>query len=283
VRNLQEAGAALEHPAGDDGQYVWDEFPHAIEYLVYAYLQQGADDAAAEQVERLLSTENLHPTFKTAFHLSSIPARYALERWAWEEAAALSPRPYDALQWERFPWPESVTWFARGLGAAHLGQLGKVERALERLGELEQAADQAGEALFTNQIRVLRLALSAWQAHVQGNDDLALEQMQAAAELEVATPKHPVTPAPTLPADELLGDLLMESGKPEQALAAYERSLELHPNRLNSMLGAARAAQALDDEQAARKFHAALEEMAVKESNRAALTETLANAKAGGG
>ena len=273
--NLQAAEAALAHPAGDDGRYVWDEFPHAVEYLVYAHLQQGADEAAAEQLERLQSTEHLDPTFKTAFHLSSIPARYALERGAWEEAAALPPRPHDALQWDRFPWPESVTWFARGLGAAHLGRLDDTERALERLGELEQAADQAGEALFTNQIRVLRLALSAWQAHARGQEDLAIEQMQAAAELELATPKHPVTPAPTLPADELLGDLLMESGRPEQALAAYERSLELHPNRLNSLLGAARAAQALEDEETAREFYAALTAMAVGESNRAGLKEAL--------
>jgi len=91
--NLKAADAALEHPAGDKGQYVWDEFPHAIEYLVYAYLQQGDDSAAAEQLKRLTSTKNLHPTFKTAFHLSSIPARYALERGDWQEATELVPRP----------------------------------------------------------------------------------------------------------------------------------------------------------------------------------------------
>ena len=274
--NLQAADAALEHSAGDDGQYVWDDFPHAVEYLVYAYLQQGADDEAERQLERLRSTERLHPTFKTAFHLASIPARYALERRAWHEAAELAPRPYDALDWDRFPWPESVTWFARGLGAAHLGRLDDVERALERLGELEQAADQAGEELFTRQIRVLRLGVSAWLAHVQGNQDLALEQMQAAAELELSTPKHPVTPAPTLPADELLGDLLMERDQPEQALAAYQRSLELHPNRLNSMLGAARAARALKDEEKARTFYAASMQIAVRASNRADIEEASA-------
>ena len=271
--NLQAADAALEHAAGDEGQYVWDEFPHAVEYLVYAYLQQGADDEAERQLERLRSTERLHPTFKTAFHLSSIPARYALERRAWQEAAELAPRPYDALEWDRFPWPESVTWFARGLGAAHLGRLDDAERALDRLGELEQAADQAGEELFTRQIRVLRLAVSAWLAHVQGKEELALEQMRAAAELEVSTPKHPVTPAPTLPADELLGDLLMERGKPDEALAAYERSLELHPNRFNSIIGAARAARALEDEDTTRKFYAALVQMALRDSSRAEFKE----------
>jgi tetratricopeptide (TPR) repeat protein len=278
--NLQAADAALEHPAGDDGQYVWDEFPHAIEYLVYAYLQQGADDAAAKQIERLRATAALHPTFKTAFHLASIPARYTLERRAWQEAAELAPRPYDALEWDRFPWPEAVTWFTRGLGAAHLDRLGDAERALARLGELEQAADRAGEELFTRQIQVLRLAVSAWLAHVQGKEDLALEQMQAAAELELSTPKHPVTPAPTLPAEELLGDLHMESGRPEEALAAYRRSLELHPNRLNSLIGAARAATALGNEEEAEAIHAALTKLGVRASDRPGLQEAVGEMKA---
>ena len=268
--NLKAADAALEHPAGDGDQYVSDEFPHPTEYLVYAYLQQGADDAAAQQLERLRSTARLQPTFKTAFHVSSIPARYALERRAWNEAADLVPRPYDGLQWERFPWPEAVTWFARGLGAAQLGRPEDAERALARLSELEQAADRAG---FTRQIRVLRLATSAWLAHVQGQDEPALEQKQAAAELEGSTPKHAVTPAPRLPAEELLGDLLMELGRPEQALAAYERSLELHPNRFNGMLGAARAARALEDEATAARFYSALVQVAVRDSKRAGLKE----------
>jgi tetratricopeptide (TPR) repeat protein len=278
--NLKAAAAALEHRAGD-GHHVWDEYPHALEYLVYAYLQQGADDAAAQQLERLRATEHLEPTFKTAFHLSSIPARYALERRAWQEAAELVPRPSDAIAWDRFPWPESVTWFARGLGAAQLGRLDDAERALGRLVELEQAAEKAGEELFTRQIRVLRLAVSAWLAHARGQEELALEQMQAAAALETATPKHAVTPAPTLPADELLGDLLMARGMPEQALAAYQRSLELHPNRFNSMLGAARAAQALDDEGSAREFYANLIALSVPRSERAGLKEAGSHMKPG--
>jgi len=278
--NLKAAEAALEHPAGD-GQHVWDEYPHAIEYLVYAYLQQGADQTAERQLERLRATEHLEPTFKTAFHLSSIPARYALERQAWQEAAVLDPRPSAAIAWDRFPWPESVTWFARGLGAAQLGRLTDAEGALDRLGELEHAAEQAGEELFTRQIRVLRLAASAWLAHARGQDELALEQMQAAAELETSSPKHAVTPAPTLPADELLGDLLMARGTPKEALAAYERSLELHPNRFNSLLGAARAARALEDETTARRFYAALVQMGARESDRAGLKEASTYVKAG--
>ena len=89
--NMLAAEAALEHPAGDHGEFVWDEFPHAIEYLVYAYLQKGGDEAAAAQLKRLRATARLQPTFKTAFHLASTQARYALERRAWNEAALISP------------------------------------------------------------------------------------------------------------------------------------------------------------------------------------------------
>ncbi|MEX2180321.1 MAG: hypothetical protein WD801_16520 [Gemmatimonadaceae bacterium] len=104
--NLLAAEAALEHPAGDRGQYVWDEFPHAIEYLVYAYLQQGADDEALAQLTRLHGTPRLEPTFKTAFHLTSTQARYTLERRAWREAALLVPREASGLDWDRSPGPK---------------------------------------------------------------------------------------------------------------------------------------------------------------------------------
>ncbi len=271
--NLKAAKAALEHPVGDNGQYVWDEFPHAIEYLVYAYLQQGNDSAAEAQFKRLTSTENLHPTFKTAFHLSSIPARYALERRDWQQAVELVPRLYDTLDWDHFPWPEAVTWFAKGLGAAHLGRIAEAQHAYKRLLELEGAADKAGEKLFTRQIRILRLAVSAWTAHLQGKEEQALQLMGKAAELEVTTPKHPVTPATTLPVYELLGDLLIELTKPAKALTAFERSLELYPKRFNSLLGAARAAKVLEDKQTAQKYYAELLAISADESKRAGVQE----------
>jgi hypothetical protein len=125
--NLKAAEAALEHPAGENGEFVWDEFPHAIEYLVYAYLQKGAHDEAAAQLKRLLGTARLEPSFKTAFHLASTQARYALERHAWNEAALIAPREPASLDWNRFPWPEAIAQFAHGLGAVHLGKLDAAE------------------------------------------------------------------------------------------------------------------------------------------------------------
>ena len=253
--NLKAAEAALEHPAGPQGELVWDEFPHAVEYLVYAYLQKGADSGAAEQLNRLRTTARLEPTFKTAFHLSSTQARYALERRAWNDAALLAPREPANLDWDRFTWPEAIVLFARGLGAAHLGKVDQTKAAGERLGKLEDATRKTGEELFARSIQVLRLELNAWLAHVEGRRESSVALMREAAELETSTPKHAVTPGPTLPAYELLGDLLMEQKQPAEALVAYKRSIELYPKRFNSLVGAARAARDAGDETLARAFY----------------------------
>jgi hypothetical protein len=259
--NLLAAEAALEHPAGDQGQYVWDEFPHAIEYLVYAYLQKGADDQAAAQLTRLLSNRDLEPTFKAAFHLASTRSRYALERRAWVEAAVLAPREPAALDWDRYAWPEAIVQFARGLGAAHLGRLEVSRPALARLEALEASARAGGEELFARNIQVLRLELGAWIAHVEGRRDAGLALAREATTLEESTPKHAVTPGSILPAHELLGDLQMEQARPGDALVSYQRSIELYPGRLNALLGAARAARASGEAALARGYYQALIEL----------------------
>ena len=271
--NELAAQAALATPAGEHGEFIWDEFAHAIEYLVYAWLQEGADDSAAVAVERLRTTTRLEPTFKTAFHLASTQARYALERQAWNEAVALVPREPATLDWNRFPWAEAITRFARGLGAAHLGDLRESKMNAARLDSLEEKARTSGEDLFTRNIRVLRLELNAWIAHTGGEGDSSLVLMRNAAALEVSTPKHAVTPGPLLPAFELLGDLLMEEKRPAEALAAYRRSLELYPRRFNSLLGAARAARASGDQSLAGQFYRELIAVAARGSNRPGLEE----------
>lgn len=271
--NLKAAEAALETPAGEHGELVWDEFPHAIEYLVYAYLQQGRDDDALAQAERLRATERLEPSFKTAFHLASTQARCALERRDWARAAAIVPRQPAALDWDRFPWAEATAVFARGLGLARTGRPADAAASVERLGALEAASAAAGESLFTRNIRVLKLELSAWRAEAEGRGDAALALMREAAELEAATPKAAVTPGPTLPGFEQLGDLLAARGRAGEAHAAYRRSLELYPRRFNSLLGAARAADAAGDHAAARVLAAELLEVAPRGTRQPALSE----------
>lgn len=260
--NLRAADAALLHPTGKNGELVWDEFPHAIEYLVYAYLQQGADESAREQLKRLLSTRDLEPSFKTAFHLASTQARFALERRAWDEAANIASRSPAYLPWDRMMWPEAIQHFASGLGAVHVRRPARAEAARARLAELERSASAAGEALFARNIEVLRLELDAWAVHAEGEGTRSIELMRRAAELEGSTPKHAVTPGPTLPAYELLGDLYLEQNEPAKALEAYDKSLELYPARFNSLLGAARSARANRDNTKARRYYARLLEVA---------------------
>ncbi len=271
--NIKAANAALDFPAGDHGQYVWDEFPHAIEYMMYAYLQMGADDSAATQLKRLRETESLQPSFKTAFHLSSTRSRYALERQAWTEAAAIVPREPGTVNWDRFPWPEAISWFAHGLGSVHVGDSTGAKQSLDRLEELEGVAANAHEELFRRNTGVLRLELAAWLLDSQGMKDSSVTLMTQAAQLEASTPKHPVTPGGTLPAYELLGDLLLGQGKPSEAFSAYTRSLEMYPGRFNSLLGAARSARAIGSVQSAGRFYRQLADGTSAQSKREGLRE----------
>lgn len=271
--NMRAADAAMKYPAGEKGQFVWDEFPHAIEYLVYAHLQQGDDLAAAAQIARMRGTSHIEPSFKTAFHHASTQARYALERRDWTAAALIVPRAPDWIAWDRFAWPEAIAQFAHGLGAARTGKLDAADAASARLVALDAAMVNAKEDLFARNIRVLRLELDAWTLHARRRNTSAVEVMREAEELEAATPKHAVTPAPILPAAEQLGDLLMGLGKPQQAMAAYRRSMERYPQRFNSVLGAARAAHASGDAAQAQTFYRSLLEFAADASPREALAE----------
>jgi len=243
--NLRAAKAALQYPAGEKGEFIWDEFCHAMEYLIYGYLQKGDERSAAAQLHRLQSTKRLEPSFKTAFHLMSTQARVALERHAWKEATQIKLREPAELDWDRYPWAEAVGRFARGLGAAHLGNINDAKTESERIKESEAATEKMGEGLFARNIRMLRLELDSWIAQVEGQKEQSVALMQEAAALEATTPKHPVTPGPTLPAEELLGDLLMELKDFRGALAAYRRSLASYPQRLNSLKGAAQAGRAM--------------------------------------
>lgn len=271
--NIRAAEAALAQSAGPNGEYVWDEFPHAIEYLTYAYLQQADDNAAAESIRRIRAVPNLQPTFKTAFHLASTAARYALERKAWDEAVTLAARPSDRLQWDRFPWPEAISVFARGFGAARTGDLQTAEQSSRRLSDLVEQAQRSGEAVFVAPIEIMRLELRAWYEKESGDSERALELMSEAVELEERTPKHPVTPGVILPAKELLGDLHLSLDDPAGALVAFRAADAEVPGRFNTILGLARSYAALGDEEAAEGFYARLLAVAPAGSHRQGVIE----------
>ena len=257
--NRKSADAALTYPAGNA---VSHHYPHAMDYLVYAYLQQGEDTRALAAVQEALAKDKYQGTFVSAFHLAAMPARYAVERRDWAAAASLPSATPPDLPWDRYPWAESQTWFAKGLGAIRSHDLGAAARALGRMEALRDAAAEAGEAAFATYRDIDRRTLAAWRAMVAEDPDAALSLARSAVDLQATIEKHPVTPGSYLPPGEALGDLLMETGDPAEALAAYENSLALWPGRFNSLLGAARAARASGDGSSATEYYGRLLEVA---------------------
>ncbi len=185
------------------------------------------------------------PNFAAAYALAAIPGRYALERRAWAEAAAIEPRQPAMFPWDTIPYAEASAWYARGLGAARSGNLAVARDASAKLAALKATMVAKQDPYWPNQIEIQRLATDAWIARAEKRDDDAMRLMRESADLEASTEKHPVTPGALLPSRELLGDLLLDLGKADEALREYEASLAVAPKRLNTLYGAARAAQQL--------------------------------------
>ena len=237
-----------------------DAAVHPLDYMVYAYLQQGRDEEARRVLDRVESGTDRFYGSILGYNFTAMPARFALERGAWREAATL-PVPEGAP-----PYVEAITRFARVIGAARLQTtaLGAARDDAAALARLHAALVEQGDAYWATVVRAQRIAADAWIARADGNDAGALLLAREAAEVEETVEKHPVTPGPILPARELLGDLLMELGRPAEALVAYEKTLEREPRRARALFGAARAAEAAGRDAVARDHYAALLEVMKK-------------------
>jgi hypothetical protein len=268
---LWQESIASNRAAGEAGQayaakefgpgVLWDQSLHAMDYLEYAYLQAGRDREAKAVADNLSSYQKATPaSVGAAFALVAIPARYAIERRDWQAAAALSP-PSVAVAWDRFPWLLALVTYARGLGAAHTGNLGAARAELASLQSVPNAVSLTKNAYWTDQVEVQRRSVGAAIAWAEGRHEDALALMRSAAELEAATDKANATPGAVVPANELLGDMLLDQGQPSLALAAYERSLATDPNRYRGIAGAARAAQQAGDLGKARIYYQELEQV----------------------
>ncbi len=257
--NLQSADAALKYPVNGAESH---HYIHAIDYLVYAYLQRGEDGKAEDAWRRVKHKERHQGTFISAFHIAAIPARLAVERGDWERAAALQPRDPDYLPWDASPWAEALTWYARGLGAVHTGDIGSAADAEQRLAELRDVARDRGDDNMVVYIETDRLVLAGRIALANGEKDKAVELTREAVQLEKTVEKHPVTPGALQPPREALGNLYMDLGMPDEALAAYEASDQIWPGRLNTLMGAAVAARMNGRADLAREHFARLLESA---------------------
>jgi hypothetical protein len=230
---------------------------HPMDYLTYAYLQTARDEQAREVRDQVATIERAPERLSEAHTFAAVPARYALERGRWGEAAALTVRP-SGFAWERFPQAEAVTAFARGLGAARSGDAAGARRDADRLAELRDALGTAQQPYWVEQVDIQRQLVLAWVARAEGRDQAAVELLRGAADREDATDKSPVTPGPLAPARELLGELLLELNAPAEALAAFEATHATEPNRFRGLYGAARAAEAAGEMPQARAHYTAL-------------------------
>lgn len=229
---------------------------HATDYMAYAYLQTGQDRAAQRLVEssteifsrfdqKVLISGAASPVAAYFAH-AAIPARYCLERRAWADAAKLEPYP------SAFPHTDAITYFARGLGAAHGKDSAAARSAISSLEQLRDKLSGMKEAYWANQVEIQRQEVSAWLAFAEGDRQGALAAMRAAAEREDGTEKNAITPGPLTPAREQLGELLLELNRPAEALKEFEATLTKEPNRFRSLYGAAEAAKRAGNRQTAQ-------------------------------
>ena len=247
-------------------QGVATEALHAMDYQTYAYLQMVQDGAARDVIERLPAASALFEPTATAggaappmagyFALAAIPARYALERGAWDEAARLE------VPSSGTPFTMAITHFARALGAARSGRPAAASNDLERLATLRDQLTQAQDAYWAEQVDIQRRVAAAFVAFADGRRVEAVEALRSAADSEDATDKSAVSPGPLAPARELLGEMLLDAGDAAGALAAFEASMAKEPGRFRGAFGAARAAEAAGDATKARQHFARTIEIA---------------------
>jgi tetratricopeptide (TPR) repeat protein len=233
------------------GKDIDDAF-HASDYMVYAYLQLGRDEAARSAYERVMSMAEGGRAFATPYAVAAMPARLALERGDWKSAAQLQPRP------SKFPHADAITVFARSLGAARSGDVALAESGVQQLADLHKELKLAKNEYWAGEVEVQRITTLAWIARAKGNDDEALKLMRQAADMEDKSEKHIVTPGRVAPARELLGEMLLDVKQPAFALAEFEKSHQREPNRFRGWFGAARAAEAMGDKAKAADYYGKL-------------------------
>lgn len=228
---------------------------HALDYLTYAYLQMGQDQAAAEVVERALSlTEQVDitavgATQAGAFAIAAIPARYALEREDFAAAANLTVNPADT------PHTQAMTHFARAMGAAREGNPDAANADMDMLRVQKQRAEENRDAYWSEQIDIQLQVASAWVTFARGDHENGIAQLRSAAVIEDGTDKSAVSPGPLAPARELLGMMLLSAGHPELALAEFQATMQREPNRFLALKGAAQAAHDAGDTETARDYY----------------------------
>ncbi len=262
------AAAAKCYAEGAGIKGHWDEELHALDYLMYSYLQKGQVKKAKEQLDYLKAITMVYPeNFKVAYAFAAMPARYYLENRMWKDAAVMEFHPID-FPWQKFPWQKAIVHFARLLGNVHTGSIIQAEAELKELKTLHETLLDQKDAYKANQVNIQIKAGEAWIQFQKGNSEEALKLMALAAEMEDNTEKAPVTPGEIIPASELLADLLMQLNRYDKALETYEADLKKHPNRFNGLFGAGLAAEKSNNYGKAKVYYSQFVKTTVEDPSR---------------
>jgi tetratricopeptide (TPR) repeat protein len=233
--------------------------PHAMDFLVHSYLQTGQDVEAKRVVDEA-ATIKIIPHILDAYAMAAMPARYAVERRRWDEAAALTLPQERKFVWSLFPHAEAALVFARALGAARNGNIDAAGKDLDLLQELRANLIKANsegtwQEYWVSEIENNRQMVTAWITYTQGRRDEALQMLRAAADREDSTAWDPVMPGHIVSARQLLGEMLLDANDPLQAMREFEAALKVEPSRFWSLFGAARAATLAGDSAKAQAFY----------------------------
>jgi Tfp pilus assembly protein PilF len=244
--------------------------PHAYDYMVYALLQLGQDRAAEQVINHARGIATKPDHVAAAYAYAAMPARLALERGAWQEAARLPLEPAaEAYPWKKYPQSEAINAFARGLGAAMSGDASAARAEAARLQALRDMAAGMKIAYWAEQVDIQAEVVRGLAACADGKGDECVAILRAAADREDATEKHVVTPGPVVPAREVLATVLLKRGKPGDALREFEAVLVREPNRYRAFAGALQAAEGAGDKQKVAAYATrVVEQMAAADSAR---------------
>ena len=253
-----EAGRKLAQEA----DVAYFEEMHALDYLAYGYLQTAQDQKVKALVDYVNGLKGIQPAADPAggYAYGAIPARYALERRLWKEAASLEVPPMTL--WGKLPHAEGHRWYARAIGAAKIGELPGARAAAERLEALSKASTDLRFGYFAEKLAIQRRAALALIAFAEGERTEAIEMLRVEAAAEDSLGKSPVSPGALFPVRELYAEALLDAGKPAEALVQFEASLKIYPRRFNGLYGAARAAEKAGKKPEARRYYEQLLELA---------------------
>ena len=260
--NIDSANSAVCYAESVNPDASWVSEIHALDYLVYAYLQLGDNVKAQSEMDKMKAIKEVFPSdhFASAYALIAVPSRLAVENKNWELATKLD-LPDTNIDWNKAHWPKAMLHFSRALGFSNTGNPLAAEKELEILITLKNKLKENENNYEVGQVTIQIEAIKGWIEYSKGNSEKAIEYMKIASDLESKTSKAAVTPGEIIPADELLADLYLALNRPLEALEYYKINLKEHPFRFNGIYGAAKAAQKLNNTQLAAYYFNQLVEL----------------------